>query len=163
MLFWKDNDVLTSCKFCNAPRYKVSGESSNKQKRNLFALSQLRYLPLTPRLQWLYTSKATASHMTWHHTNEKVDGVMSHPSDAEAWKQFDMTYSDFTGEPRNIRFGLCADGFSPHGQYGKTYSCWPVIVSPYNLPPEMCMKSPYMFLSLIYPGPTNPKYIYMCI
>ncbi|KAL0387661.1 UNVERIFIED_CONTAM: hypothetical protein Sradi_2647900 [Sesamum radiatum] len=66
-------------------------------------------------------------------------------------------YPDFATEPRNVRLGLCADGFAPHGQYGKSYSCWPVIIMPYNLPPRMCMKPEYMFLSLIIPGPANPK------
>ncbi|GAU46910.1 hypothetical protein TSUD_299610 [Trifolium subterraneum] len=36
------------------------------------------------------------------------------------------------------------------------YSCWPVIVTPYNLPPDTCMTKPYMFLSCIIPGPSNP-------
>ncbi|XP_039118067.1 uncharacterized protein LOC120253954 isoform X2 [Dioscorea cayenensis subsp. rotundata] len=95
--------------------------------------------------------------MTWHATHERNEGVMQHPSDAEAWKHFDRTYPDFAQETRNIRLGLCADGFAPHGQFGRTYSCWPVVVTPYNLPPGMCMKRPYMFLTLICPGPKNPK------
>nr|XP_016446420.1 PREDICTED: uncharacterized protein LOC107771546 [Nicotiana tabacum] len=37
------------------------------------------------------------------------------------------------------------------------YSCWPVFVTPYNLPPELCMTSPYLFLTCIVPGPHNPK------
>ncbi|KAL0307869.1 UNVERIFIED_CONTAM: hypothetical protein Sangu_3007200 [Sesamum angustifolium] len=85
------------------------------------------------------------------------NGVMCHPSDAEAWKHFDDTHPDFATEPRNVRLGLCADGFAPHGQYGKSYSSWPVIITPYNLPSWMCMKPEYMFLSLIIPGPANPK------
>src|ERR1044072_3343118 len=40
---------------------------------------------------------------------------------------------------------------------GSAYSCWPVIVTPYNLPPEMCMTKPYMFLTCIIPGPSSPK------
>ena len=32
-----------------------------------------------------------------------------------------------------------------------------MIVTPYNLPPEMCMSKPYMFLSCLIPGPSNPK------
>ena len=82
---------------------------------------------------------------------------MCHPSDAQAWKQFDQLHADFASEPRNVRLGLCADGFTPFGQSCKTYSCWPVIITPYNLPPEMCMTTPYMFLSCIIPGPKNPK------
>ena len=32
-----------------------------------------------------------------------------------------------------------------------------MIVTPYNLPPWMCMKDEYMFLSIIVLGPKNPK------
>ncbi|KAL0373230.1 UNVERIFIED_CONTAM: hypothetical protein Scaly_1004600 [Sesamum calycinum] len=52
----------------------------------------LRYLPLTPRLQRLYSSRATAEHMTWHATYQTDEGSMCHPSDAEAWKHFDRMY-----------------------------------------------------------------------
>ena len=95
--------------------------------------------------------------MRWHSTYPRVSGTMAHPSDAEAWKHFDNTYPDFAEEPRNVRLGLCTDGFAPFGQFGKSYSCWPVMVTPYNLPPEMCMKKQFIFLSLIVPGPSNPK------
>ncbi|KAK4403018.1 hypothetical protein Sango_1042500 [Sesamum angolense] len=60
---------------------------------------------------------------------------MCHPSDAEAWKHFDWMYPDFAKESRNIRLGLCTDGFTLHCQYGHTYSCWPVIIMSYNLFP----------------------------
>ncbi|KAL0443854.1 UNVERIFIED_CONTAM: hypothetical protein Slati_2108100 [Sesamum latifolium] len=33
-----------------------------------------------------------------------------------------------------------------------------VILTLYNLPPEMCMKSEYMFLTMVIPGPSNSKY-----
>ena len=32
-----------------------------------------------------------------------------------------------------------------------------MVVTPYNLPPEMCMKDPYLFLTCIIPSPDNPK------
>nr|MCH9869328.1 hypothetical protein [Serratia marcescens] len=82
---------------------------------------------------------------------------MSHPSDGEAWKHFDRIHPNFASEPRNVRLGLCSDGFSPFGMHGRAYSIWPVIVTPYNLPPWMCMKTQYMFVSLIIPGPRTPK------
>ena len=56
-----------------------------------------------------------------------------------------------------MRLGLCTDGFQPYGQSDQQYSCWPVISTPYNLPPWMCMKEEYMFLTVIVPGPKNPK------
>ncbi|KAL0300253.1 UNVERIFIED_CONTAM: hypothetical protein Scaly_3053500 [Sesamum calycinum] len=64
---------------------------------------------------------------------------------------FDRRYHDFATEPHNVRLGLFTDGFAPHGQYDHTYSCCPIIYTPYNLPPRMCMSYKYV------PGPSNLK------
>ncbi|KAL0461256.1 UNVERIFIED_CONTAM: hypothetical protein Slati_0013200 [Sesamum latifolium] len=82
---------------------------------------------------------------------------MCNPFDAEAWRHFDQSYPDFAVESRNVRLALWTDGFAPHGQYGRTYSYWPVILTPYYLPPKMCMKPEYMFLTMVISGPSNPK------
>ena len=63
----------------------------------------------------------------------------------------------FAAESHNVRLGLCTDGFQPFGQFGSQYSSWYVILTPYNLPPEMCMKEQYMFLIVIVPGPIDFK------
>ncbi|WVZ20245.1 hypothetical protein V8G54_007567 [Vigna mungo] len=90
--------------------------------------------------------------------NRSTNGVLRHLCDGEAWKHFDRVYPDFSIEPRNVRLGLCSDGFNPYVQASNIpYSCWPVIVTPYNLPPEICMSEPYMFLTCLIPGPFNPK------
>ncbi|KAK4386095.1 hypothetical protein Sango_2480100 [Sesamum angolense] len=65
----------------------------------------------------LYSSRATAAHMTWYATHQREEGSICHPSYAEAWKHFDQMYPNFVEELRNIRLGLCIDGFAPHGQY----------------------------------------------
>ncbi|XP_060182237.1 uncharacterized protein LOC132611895 [Lycium barbarum] len=116
------------------------------------------YFPLIPRLQRLYASHATDADMRWHHEHTQEDGVMRHPSESKAWKNFNETHSFFAAEPRNVRLGLYTDGFQPFSQSGRKYSSWPVIVTPYNLPPGMCMKEAYMFLTIIVLGPNNPKY-----
>ena len=72
----------------------------------------------------------------------------------EAWQQFDRIYLDFAFDPRNIR--LCADSFTPNNQFNKLYSCWPVVITLYNLPPEMCMKDHYLFLTCIIRSLGNP-------
>ncbi|XP_059288082.1 uncharacterized protein LOC132041388 isoform X3 [Lycium ferocissimum] len=156
MIYWGEDSELIYCKFCSHPRYKPSKQRSNS-KRNLVPFKQMYYFPLTPRLQRLYASEATASHMRWHAEHEVEEGVMRHCSDAPAWKHFDRMHPSFATESRNVRLGLCTDGFQPFGQTGQQYSSWPVIVTPYNLPPWMCMKDPYLFLSVIVPGPKNPK------
>jgi len=93
------------------------------------------YFPITPRLQRLYATKHVAEQMRWHSENPRSGGSLAHPCDADAWKHLDDCYPSFAAEPRNVRLGLCTDGFSPFGQFGQTYFCWPVILTPYNLPP----------------------------
>ncbi|KAL1221278.1 hypothetical protein V5N11_032725 [Cardamine amara subsp. amara] len=53
--------------------------------------------------------------------------------------------------------GLCTYGFNPFGKHGRKYSLWPVIVTPYNLPPSLCMRREFLFLSILVPGPDHPK------
>ncbi|XP_060195230.1 uncharacterized protein LOC132624470 [Lycium barbarum] len=155
MIYWREDSELVNCKFCAHPRFKRSKHRRSKQQTNI-PYKQMSYFPLTPRLQRLYASNATAKHMRWNSEHER-DGVMRHPSDAPAWKHFDQAYPWFASEVRNVRLGLSTDGFQPFGQSGRSYSSWPVIVTPYNLPPWMCMKDDSMFLSVIIPGPKNPK------
>ncbi|KAL0420781.1 UNVERIFIED_CONTAM: hypothetical protein Slati_3101000 [Sesamum latifolium] len=95
--------------------------------------------------------------MTWHANHQTEEGSMCHPSDAEAWRHFDRTHPELAADPHNVRLSLCTDGVALHGQYGRTYSCWPVILTPYNLPPGICMSSKYMFLTMVIPGPSNPE------
>jgi len=102
-------------------------------------------------------TKIVAQHMTWHHEHPCTKGLMEHPRDAEAWKHFDNIFREFESEPHNVRLGLCTDCFSPFGNFGQSYSCWPIIFIPYNLPPWTCMKKRFMFINLLIPGPRNPK------
>ena len=37
-----------------------------------------------------------------------------------------------------------------------SYSMWPVILIPYNLPPWMRMKDPFFMMSLLIPRPSQP-------
>ncbi|XP_057251810.1 uncharacterized protein LOC130591880 [Beta vulgaris subsp. vulgaris] len=133
-------------------RYKTFRNNDNNSPHSV-----LTYFPICPRLQRLYATKSTVEQMRWHKDNPRDNRLMSHPSDGEAWKHLDKEYESFAAEFRNVRLGLCTDGFSPFGKTGKQYSCWPVILTPYNLPPGLCMKKPFMFLSLIISGPKSPK------
>ncbi|XP_039119063.1 uncharacterized protein LOC120255272 [Dioscorea cayenensis subsp. rotundata] len=157
MLYWGEDRELISCKLCGHDRYK-RGRTNFGSRKTMVPYKKMFYFPLTPRLQRLYASNATAKHMRCHceHEMEK-DGVMRHCSDSPAWKHFDKMHPSFASECRNVRLGLCTDGFQPFRQSGQQYSSWPVIVTPYNLPPWMCMKDEYMFLSIIVPGQANTK------
>ncbi|KAL0448570.1 UNVERIFIED_CONTAM: hypothetical protein Slati_1413400 [Sesamum latifolium] len=157
MLCWKDDIDLDYCKFCGEARYKPTRERNCNRRKILYAV--LRYLPLTPRLQRLYASEATAKQMTWHANHQTEEGSMCHPSNAEGWRYFDRTHPHFAMEQCNVRLSLCVDGFALHGQYGRTYSCWPIILTPYNLPLGMCIRYEYIFLTIVIHGPSNSKHL----
>ncbi|GLT70359.1 hypothetical protein SLA2020_424440 [Shorea laevis] len=82
-------------------------------------------------------SRKTAEQMTWHLNYCNENEKMFHLACGEAWKHFDSTHLEFASEPRNVRLGLCTDGFTPFGHCASPYSRWPVFVSVYNLPPTM--------------------------
>lgn len=84
------------------------------------------------------------------------DEKLRHPTDGEAWKDFDHRFQDFFSDPRNIRLGLTSDGFNPYRTMSISYSIWPVVLMPYNLLPWLCMKAEYCMLSLIILRPKSP-------
>jgi hypothetical protein len=162
MLYYKEHSNRRKCITCNEPRY-AEGDALPENKKGT-PQKVLRYLPIIPRLQRLYMSQSTATHMTYHkeglesekRNNEKRKKKLAHPADTEAWKEVDKKYPDFAKEPRNVRLGLSTDGFTPFNHTASSYSCWPVFIVPYNLPPALCMKQQNIFLNMVIPGPKHP-------
>ncbi|XP_062119373.1 uncharacterized protein LOC133833132 [Humulus lupulus] len=108
-------------------------------------------------LKRLFMSRHTSSDMRWH-KEERVDteGVLRHPADAEVWKDFDRQYPDFAKESRNVRLGFATDGFNPFGDLSNSYSMWPVLLMPYNMPPWRCMKQEFLMMALLILGRRAP-------
>ncbi|GLT27777.1 hypothetical protein SLA2020_027500 [Shorea laevis] len=147
-----ESQCYLQCPVCEEPRFKQRDVHSAKPIPRKY----LWYLPIIHRFQRLYMSRKTAEHMTWHLNCYNENEKMFHLTCREVWKHFDSTHLEFASEPRNVSLGLCTDGFTPFGHSASPYSCWPVFVSVYNLPPTMCMKQEYVFLSLIIRGPQSP-------
>nr|GEY30394.1 hypothetical protein [Tanacetum cinerariifolium] len=80
------------------------------------------------------------------------DGKLRHLADGLAWKAFDARYPKFASDPHSVRLGLASDGFNPFRTMSTSYSTWPVVLIPYNLPPWICMKRKSLILSSIIPG-----------
>ncbi|KAL5579995.1 hypothetical protein UlMin_012437 [Ulmus minor] len=146
-LFYGEYSADQDCHVCGTSRYI----------RKKIPHKRLRYFPITPRLKRLYSSKSTATLMRWHKKGRVVEpGVLRHPANGEAWQNFDLLNEHFASDPRSIRLGLAFDGFNPFGNMSTTYSMWPVVLIPYNLPPwKIAVKTNYM-LSLLIPGPKSP-------
>jgi hypothetical protein len=64
--------------------------------------------------------------------------VMVHLFDGDAWKALNDFDADFTKDAGNVRIGLVTDGFTPYNTSAASYTYWPVVASPYNLPPSLC-------------------------
>ncbi|XP_060673886.1 uncharacterized protein LOC132804022 [Ziziphus jujuba] len=151
-LFWKESAELDKCPICAEPRYKFQSTEGKRIPQKV-----LRYFPITPRLQRLFTSRHTAIDMRWpKEKRPNTNGVLRHPAYGEAWKHFDEQYPIFAMDPRNVRLGATTDGFNPFSNMSTSYSMWPVMLVPYNLPPWKCMKETFSMMSLLIPGPTTP-------
>ena len=73
--------------------------------------------------------------MRWHKEKRpEIDGVLRHLANVEVWKHFDRQYPIFAAEPCNVCLGLAIDGFNPFGNKSDSYSMWPIILVPYNMP-----------------------------
>jgi hypothetical protein len=118
-------------------------------------VKQLHYMPVTPRLKWLYLSEETVKQMRWHkegkHDSEDPD-FMSYPTNSEAWEALDRFDPEFVRDPRSVRLILSMDGFHPYNTDNGLYSCWLVFIMPYNLVPNKCLKQGFIFLVLVIPG-----------
>ncbi|XP_013617060.1 PREDICTED: uncharacterized protein LOC106323494 [Brassica oleracea var. oleracea] len=159
MLYWEADAEREICKVCEASRWKENTKSTNsgsEKKKSKAPSKVLRYFPLKPRLQRLFMSSKTATHMRWHATASNSDGKLRHPRDGRAWKEFDQNHPEFASDPRHVRLGLATDGFNPFGTMSSSYSIWPVILFPYNFPPWMSMKQTSMILSMVIPGKHMP-------
>jgi len=102
----------------------------------------------------MFGSSKTAEDTQWHKKKRTpVDTELTHPSDGEAWKHFDSKYPAIARDARNLRLAVATDGFNQFGKFSTTYSMWPVLVTPLNLPPWECVNPSNCFMSLLIPGP----------
>ncbi|XP_031105794.1 uncharacterized protein LOC116010498 [Ipomoea triloba] len=148
------------CPTCGEHGWKNDGKAmrmgNEHDCRKKIPQKILRYFPLIPRLQRLYMSSTIAKYMRWHKEKLCNDESMAHPVDSPTWKRFDVVHPSFAIDPRNVRLCLASDGFNPFENMSTSYSVWPVVLVPYNLPPWLCMKDPYFMTSLLIPGPKAP-------
>ena len=104
----------------------------------------------------MFLCSRTAGLTRWHAEGRIDDGLLRHPADSELWKDFDKKNPEFAVDSRNIRLALATDGFNPFRSMNLSYSIWPVLLIPYNFPPEMIMKQANFILSLLIPGQNAP-------
>ncbi|KAL6195847.1 hypothetical protein ACLB2K_031464 [Fragaria x ananassa] len=111
-----------------------------------------------------FQSTKTAKNLTWHYWGRQKDKMMRHLADSPTWKLLDNKYPELCSDHKNLRLALSSDEFNPHSMQNNLYSCWPVILVTYNLPPWLCMERKFMILTLLISGPKQPGnviYVYL--
>jgi len=103
----------------------------------------------------MYKSSRIAEDMLWHYRDRVKDGILRHPADAKACKNFDEQNLHFASEARNVRLGLSSDGFNPFRVMSTTHSKH-VLLIPYNLPLWLCLKQSLIILCMIIPRGKAP-------
>ncbi|XP_074359107.1 uncharacterized protein LOC141698318 [Apium graveolens] len=142
------------CPKCRLSRWKLGNDG--KIRINVPA-KVMWYFPIIPRFKRMFKSPSTSELMTWHSKQRIEDGKMRHPADSPSWRNINYRWPAFGSDAQNIRLALSADGINPHTN-GLTnrYSCWPIVLVTYNLPPWLCMKRKFMMLTILVSGPHEP-------
>ncbi|XP_073120554.1 uncharacterized protein [Henckelia pumila] len=153
ILYRKEYEDLANCPTCGTSRWKLSNKSKVKEG---FPAKVLWYFPPIPRFQKMFRDKTVSKELTWHSDKRIRDGYLRHPADAPSWKLVDRMWPDFASETRNLRLAISADGINPHSLMSSSYSCWPILMITYNLPPWLCMKRKFVMLTLLISGPRQP-------
>ncbi|CAL2246936.1 unnamed protein product [Prunus armeniaca] len=153
-LFRRDLEHVQECPKCGSSRWEVS--PCPKMKKQGVPAKVLRYFPIIPRLKRMFGMAEIAEQLRWDHTNKSHDSKMTHPVDSIACETINRKWDSFNSDPRNIRFGLATNGFNPFQDLSSRYSCWPIILATYNLPPKLCMSTENLILTLLIPGPKQP-------
>ena len=95
--------------------------------------------------------------MRWHRRDQLEDGILYRRLDGATWEHFDNMYPNFAVEPQNVRPSLCVEGLNPYTLSPRSYSIWLVVVTLYNLAPELCMTTLFMCLTCVILDPKNSK------
>jgi hypothetical protein len=160
MLFWKEYKDDAECMHYSRSRYVKVVNEDGASVTTKVAVKQVCYMSVTPRLKRLYLSEETEKQMRWHKEGKRDSedpDIMSHPDDSEAWEALNCFDPEFARGSRSVHLGLSTDGFQRHNEASSPYSCWPIFIVPYNLPPNKCMKHDFIFLTLVIPGPKESK------
>ncbi|XP_074356763.1 uncharacterized protein LOC141696534 [Apium graveolens] len=148
------NVDASECPKCRLSRWKLGKDG--KIRINVPA-KVMWYFPIIPRFKRMFKYPSTSELMTWHSKQRIEDGKMRHPDDSPSWRNINYRWPPFGSDARNIHLALSADGINPHTN-GLTnrYSCWPIVLVIYNLPPWLCMKRKFMMLTILVSGPHEP-------
>jgi hypothetical protein len=153
----------TTCPICSEPRL-----DSRKRPRNLF-----RYIPLIPRLKAYFQNPQIIELLKYRHKREPFDGTIRDVFDSIHFLNLldkfvtveDKTFPYKFGEHEyDLFLGLMLDGVALFKGLGarqskNNYSCWPLEIVVYSLPPTIRTQLHHCLSLGVIPGPREPKHL----
>jgi len=106
------------------------------------------YLPIIPRIKFLFANPNDAKNFRWHGNERKCDDMFCHLIDFMQWKKFDDKFHKFFKKLRNLRLGLAIDGMISVGNLSMNHTLWSFLLVIYNLPLRLRMKQKYIMVSM---------------
>ncbi|KAL0558936.1 hypothetical protein IC582_003524 [Cucumis melo] len=137
-LFRKELFDANVCPCFGMSRWKIP-KNSTKEVNNVQVKVMWYFSPI-PRFERMFRSKETSRLLMWYARKREVNDLLQHLKDALSLKKRNNLRPEFGREPRNLCLALSTDGVNLHGDLSSRYSCWPVMLVTYNLPPWLCMK-----------------------
>ncbi|XP_026428672.1 uncharacterized protein LOC113324575 [Papaver somniferum] len=155
ILYYEENEDLIECLVCKTVRFKLKATKDGPVLTNE-PCKVLRYFNLDEKLNKMNYIPWISEEMMWHERAQVSSEYMCHPVDSYQWAQMKMKFPPFAAEGRNFWLGISTNGFNPHSVHTLSWSCWPVILVVYNLPPSMCMNYEFQMMTLLIPGRKYP-------
>jgi hypothetical protein len=135
----EEYENLDACLVCTALWYKIRrddpGDVEGEPAKKRVPSKAMWYAPIIPRLKRLFKNKEHAKLMRCHMEDRRKDEMLRHPTDGSQWRKIKREFPDFTGDVRNLWFGLSTDGMNPFEEQSCSHSTWPVTICIYNIPP----------------------------
>ena len=161
MAFTGEYEDAHKCIWCSEPQYDEKG-----RPHNIF-----RYIPLIPRLSTFFFDPHLVELLNYRHKYEHQQGVYHDIFDGSHYHKLCETYVSigdqilgykFFEQMTDIALGLTFDGVSLFKDLGarvskNQYSCTPLAVIVFNLPPTIHMQLENILCLGVIPGPHEPK------
>ncbi|KAL0534720.1 hypothetical protein IC582_029012 [Cucumis melo] len=129
----KEFTNVIECPKCGQSRWKNVNDTNEGRKK--IPSKVIWYFPPIPRFKRLFRSIECAENLTWHASERIEDDKLQYSADSPTWKLVNFKWPDFNFKPRNFRLALSVDEANPHGDMSSKYSCWPIVMVVYNIPP----------------------------
>ena len=87
ILYRKELKDSVVCHVCNQSRWKK--KKNSEEDLEGIPTEVLWYIPIIPRLVWLFRNPNHAKSLTWHADERVEDGKLRHPANSPSWKVVD--------------------------------------------------------------------------